>query len=87
MDGRSPLNPSNAPDLSARDGSSALQRAMRQPLMLGLFLPIQNGGWTPSDATSPSAWRSGWVRTGMAGAPVTAAIRSTRCWSLPASPR
>jgi FMNH2-dependent dimethyl sulfone monooxygenase len=47
--------PSNAPDLSA-DGSTALERARRQPLMLGLFLPIQNGGWTPSTAPRGTDW-------------------------------
>lgn len=47
---------SNAPDLAARDGLSALERAVRQPLMLGLFLPIQNGGWTPSDAPRGTDW-------------------------------
>ena len=30
---------------------------MRQPLMLGLFLPIQNGGWTPSTAPRGTDWR------------------------------
>ena len=34
-----------------------LQRAMRQPLMLGLFLPIQNGGWTPSTAPRGADWK------------------------------
>ena len=48
--------PSTAPDLAARDGLSALQRAMRQPLMMGLFLPIQNGGWTPSSAPRGTDW-------------------------------
>lgn len=48
--------PSRAPDLAARDGLSALARAQRQPLMLGLFLPIQNGGWTPSTAARDTDW-------------------------------
>ncbi len=48
--------PSRAPDLAADDRSSALVRAMRQPLMLGLFLPIQNGGWTPSTAPRDTDW-------------------------------
>ncbi len=52
----SPLVPSRAPDLAARDGLSALERTKRQPLMLGLFLPIQNGGWTPSKASRGTDW-------------------------------
>lgn len=47
---------SRAPDLAARDGLSALERARRQPLMLGLFLPIQNGGWTISTAPRGTDW-------------------------------
>lgn len=47
---------SRAPDLAARDGLSALERAKRQPLMLGLFLPIQNGGWTISTAPRGTDW-------------------------------
>lgn len=50
------ITPSRAPDLAARDGLTALQRACRQPLMLGLFLPIQNGGWTPSTAERGTDW-------------------------------
>ena len=48
---------STAPDLGAQDGSSALERAQRQPLMLGLFLPTQSGGWTPSSAPRGTDWR------------------------------
>ena len=33
-----------------------LAHACRQPLMLGLFLPIQNGGWTPSTAPRGTDW-------------------------------
>lgn len=47
---------SRAPDLAAQDGLSALERAKRQPLMLGLFLPIQNGGWTISTAPRGTDW-------------------------------
>lgn len=50
------IDPSRAPDLSASDGLSALERAAQQPLMLGLFLPIQNGGWTPSTAPRGTDW-------------------------------
>jgi FMNH2-dependent dimethyl sulfone monooxygenase len=49
-------SPSRAPDLRAQDGLSALERAKRQPLMLGLFLPIQDGGWTPSTAPRGTDW-------------------------------
>jgi FMNH2-dependent dimethyl sulfone monooxygenase len=56
MDVLTQPTPSAAPDLTARDGLSALQRAARQPLMLGLFLPIQNGGWTPSAAPRATDW-------------------------------
>ena len=47
---------SRAPDLAAQDGLSALERAKRQPLMLGLFLPIQSGGWTISTAPRGTDW-------------------------------
>jgi FMNH2-dependent dimethyl sulfone monooxygenase len=47
---------SKAPDLAAQDGLTPLARAARQPLMLGLFLPIQNGGWTPSTAPRGTDW-------------------------------
>jgi FMNH2-dependent dimethyl sulfone monooxygenase len=56
MDAPIALAPSRAPDLASRDGLSPLERATRQPLMLGLFLPIQNGGWTPSDAARDTDW-------------------------------
>jgi FMNH2-dependent dimethyl sulfone monooxygenase len=36
--------------------ATPLERAQRQPLMLGLFLPIQNGGWTPSSAPRGTDW-------------------------------
>jgi len=51
---------SAAPSLGDRDGLSALERAHRQPLMLGLFLPIQSGGWTPSSAPRGTDWRFGY---------------------------
>ena len=35
---------------------SPLARAMRQPLMLGLFLPIQNGGWSMSTLPRSTDW-------------------------------
>ena len=33
-----------------------LAHVCRQPLMLGLFLPIQNGGWTPSTTPRDTDW-------------------------------
>ena len=47
---------STAPDLAARDGLSSFERAVRQPLMLGLFLPHQSGAWTPSTAPRETSW-------------------------------
>ena len=47
---------STAPDLAARDGLSSFERAARQPLMLGLFLPHQSGAWTPSTASRGTSW-------------------------------
>ena len=44
---------STAPDLFARDGLAPPERAARQPLILGLFIPLQQGAW------SPSTWRRG----------------------------
>jgi FMNH2-dependent dimethyl sulfone monooxygenase len=44
----SPASPAN--------GRSPLQRIAEQPLMLGLFLPIQSGGWTPSLAPRDTSW-------------------------------
>ena len=50
------VTPSSAPDLGAIDGLSPLDRAARQPLMLGLFLPIQSGAWTPTTAPRGTDW-------------------------------
>ncbi len=33
-----------------------LERAKRNPLMLGLFLPIQSGAWSPSTAPRQTSW-------------------------------
>lgn len=38
------------------NGRTPLERIAAQPLMLGLFLPIQNGGWTPSLAPRGTSW-------------------------------
>src|SRR5262245_26482223 len=47
------LRMSTAPDLSKIDGLRPLERASRNGLMLGLFIPLQQGAW------SPSTWRRG----------------------------
>jgi FMNH2-dependent dimethyl sulfone monooxygenase len=43
------LSPADFPD-------SPLSRVLRQPLMLGLFLPVQDGGWSPSLAPRGTTW-------------------------------
>ena len=50
------VTPSRAPNLAAQDGLSPLARAARQPLMLGLFLPLQSGAWTPTTAPRGTDW-------------------------------
>ncbi|MFC4276641.1 LLM class flavin-dependent oxidoreductase [Achromobacter aloeverae] len=40
----------------ADDPNSPLSRVLRQPLILGLFLPIQDGGWTPSTLPRTTTW-------------------------------
>ena len=35
---------------------SPLSRVLAQPFMLGLFLPIQSGGWTPSTLPRTTDW-------------------------------
>src|SRR5262249_34376817 len=47
---------SRAPDLSAADGLTPLGRASRHSLMLGLFLPLQQGAWSPSTWTRGTSW-------------------------------
>lgn len=47
---------SSAPNLQAIDGLTSFERASRQPLMLGLFLPHQQGAWTPSKAPRQTSW-------------------------------
>jgi FMNH2-dependent dimethyl sulfone monooxygenase len=48
--GSSPIrSPSQFPD-------SPLSRVLRQPLLMGLFLPIQDGGWTPSTLPRTTTW-------------------------------
>jgi FMNH2-dependent dimethyl sulfone monooxygenase len=36
---------------------SPLSRVLRQPLIMGLFLPIQQGGWTPSTLPRTTDWQ------------------------------
>jgi len=38
------------------DGRTPLQRLKSQPFILGLFLPTQSGGWTPSLAPRGTSW-------------------------------
>src|SRR5262249_58589949 len=47
---------STAPDLSCADGLAPLERAARHPLMLGLFIPLQQGAWSPSTAPRSTSW-------------------------------
>jgi FMNH2-dependent dimethyl sulfone monooxygenase len=44
-----PVSPLDFPD-------SPLARIMKQPFLLGLFLPIQSGGWSPSSLPRSTAW-------------------------------
>ena len=46
---------STAPDLSA-NGQTPLERALSQPMLLGLFLPLQSGAWSPSTAPRGTDW-------------------------------
>ena len=36
---------------------SPLSQALKQPVLLGLFLPIQAGGWTQSTLERSTDWR------------------------------
>lgn len=47
---------STAPRLQQLDGRTSFERAVRQPLMLGLFMPHQQGAWTPSKAPRTTSW-------------------------------
>jgi FMNH2-dependent dimethyl sulfone monooxygenase len=35
---------------------SPIEQVMRQPMLLGLFLPIQSGGWSPSSLPRSTTW-------------------------------
>ncbi len=47
---------SAAPDLASRDGLVPLARLARQPLVLGLFIPLQQGAWSPSTLPRETSW-------------------------------
>ena len=47
---------SSAPCLQPLDGLTSFERAVRQPFMLGLFMPHQQGAWTPSKAPRKTSW-------------------------------
>ena len=47
---------STAPDLARTDGLAPLERACRHPLMLGLFIPLQQGAWSPSTWPRATSW-------------------------------
>ena len=47
---------STAPDLSKIDGLRPLERASRNRLMLGLFIPLQQGAWSPSTWKRDTSW-------------------------------
>jgi FMNH2-dependent dimethyl sulfone monooxygenase len=51
-----PLRISTAPDLRSMDGLTPLGRACRHGLLLGLFLPLQQGAWSPSTWTRGTSW-------------------------------
>lgn len=47
---------SSAVKFSASDGLTPLERAAKNKLMLGLFIPLQQGAWTPSKARRGTDW-------------------------------
>jgi dimethylsulfone monooxygenase len=47
---------STAPDLFASDGLTPLARVARNKLMLGLFIPLQQGAWSPSTFRRDTSW-------------------------------
>ena len=52
-----PFTPLGDPPAPADFAESPLSGALRQKLMLGLFLPIQAGGWTASTLPRGTDWR------------------------------
>jgi FMNH2-dependent dimethyl sulfone monooxygenase len=47
---------STAPDLWKVDGLKPLERATRHRLILGLFIPLQQGAWSPSTWRRNTSW-------------------------------
>jgi dimethylsulfone monooxygenase len=47
-----PMTPAAPTDFA----DSPLARVMKQPMLLGLFLPIQSGGWSPSRLPRSTSW-------------------------------
>ncbi len=47
---------SSAVKFSASDGLTPLERAAKNKMMLGLFIPLQQGAWTPSKASRGTDW-------------------------------
>src|SRR5215831_20344753 len=47
---------STAPDRSKIDGLRPLERASRHRLILGLFIPLQQGAWSPSTWKRGTSW-------------------------------
>lgn len=47
-------------DTAVGAGPSPLQRIQQRDFILGLFLPIQDGGWTPSTAERGTQWNFGY---------------------------
>jgi FMNH2-dependent dimethyl sulfone monooxygenase len=51
-----PVSMPTQPPAPTDFADSPLSRVLRQPMMLGLFLPIQNGGWSPSLLPRGTTW-------------------------------
>lgn len=47
---------SSAVKFSVSDGLTPLERAAKNKMMLGLFIPLQQGAWTPSKASRGTDW-------------------------------
>lgn len=47
---------SSAVKFSTSDGLTPLERAAKNKMMLGLFIPLQQGAWTPSKASRGTDW-------------------------------
>lgn len=52
------LHISNTREISPADfAESPLSRVLKQPFLMGLFLPIQSGGWSPSKLARSTDWQ------------------------------